>query len=98
MTRPEFDQWLDDFRAAFRDVDAWLSKMGAEEMAKTLGWWWRTLRTLSVDDAATATLRLYEQDQRMPSFSKLPAAVRAIALRARGETQSRPARHFTAGR
>lgn len=96
MTDSEFHAWLEgEFRPAFRDVDAWLNKLGEDGMNKTLKWWWRTLRCLSLEEATEATRTLFEQDQRTPSFSKIPAALRAIALRLRGEAASRPQRHWT---
>ena len=81
MTSDEFSEWLIDFRAGFRDVDAWLSKFGSEETEKTLRWWFKVLRSLTLEEASQAAFDLYQQEGKLPPFSKLPAAIKAVARR-----------------
>lgn len=96
MTRDEFRDWFRFFRARFPSITSWLGKFplahdSASESQRLqptqkeiLTGWHETLGKTELKDALEATRKLASGEEEMPpSFDRVAASVRMVALRIR---------------
>ncbi len=93
MTTEEFHVWLAEHKRYFPLMQHWLGKLGLN-LNGVMGVWIKCLESVELEDARSASLRLWELDSQPKTYERHPVEIKRLAK----AHAIRSRRHFEAGR